>query len=163
MKKKEKSEKMSEKEALKMLNELQKKAMEFNEFHVVKELGLGHILEEIPEILEQSKRVDRVRSNIYSKKFEDNNLKPFFTKLVLSLSKLTEKCRQTIGINGYLDIRGDVADFLVQENQWNECMGTFNELDFLFESYPEIILEDLGRPHGHRSIIVSLIAALKMF
>jgi len=163
MKKKEKPEKMSEKEALKMLNELQKKAMEFNEFQVVKELGLDKIFKDIPEILEQSKRVDRARSDIYSEKFENNNLRPFLKKLALSLSGLTEKYRQAVGIDKYLDIRGDVADFLVQEGPWNECMGTFYQLDFLFESYPIIAETGFGYPHGYKSIVIALITALKMF
>lgn len=160
MKEKEKSEKMSEEEALKTLNELQEKAMEFDGVCPKK---LKCIFKKIPRILEHSKRIGRARSDIYSKEFEKNELKPFLMELALSLSELTAKCRETIGTDAYLDLRGDVADFLAQEGSYGECMGTYYQLDFLFESHPKIIQGSLGHPGGYKSIIFALITSLKMF
>jgi len=160
MTKKEKLEKMSEKEALKMLNELQEKAMKFDEIFTQK---LRNIFIGIPSILENSKRIERARSSIYSRKFDEDEIEPFFKELALGLSELTARCRETIGPYIYLDIRGDVADFLAQEGPWGECMGTYYQLDFLFESHPKITQESLGHPNGYKSIIIALIASLKMF
>lgn len=160
LKEKEKPKKISEAEALTILNELQKKAMGYDGIYF-KELRV--VFKKISRILIQSKRIQRARSDVYSKKFKENELKPFFKELALNLSELAAECRGSIGTDAYLDLRGDVADFLVQEGPFGECMGTHYQLDFLFESRPKIVQENLGLPSDYKSIIIVLIAILKMF
>ncbi|MFH1048685.1 MAG: hypothetical protein V1732_03395 [Patescibacteria group bacterium] len=162
MAKKQKVKKMTEEEALKMLDELREKAMSFNGVCPRK---LKLIFEEIPQFVAQAKRVGRARSQIYSEGFKEKQVKPFIEELALGLSELTSSYRTLKGTNPYLDVRGDVADFLAREGDWGECMGTFYALDFLFESFPKIKEEGLclGRPEYYQAIVTALIAGFMMF
>ncbi len=169
MKEKEKSEKMPEEEALEMLNELLRKAMKFDG---VCSKGLKNAFKKIPRILKKSKRTERIRRKIgkagnaiYSEKFEKKDLRPFIDKLALGLSELIAKYRKIMGLNSYLNIRKDAADFLTQESSWDKYMrGVICQLDLLFESYPHIFLKDLEEPpNDYHSIVIVLIVSLKMF
>lgn len=162
MAKKQKVKKVTEEEALKMLDELREKAMSFNGVCSKK---LRSIFEEVPQFVAQAKRVGRARSEIYSKEFKEKQVKPFIETLAFGLSELTASYRTLRGINPYLDVRGEVADFLAREGSWGECAGTVYELDFLFESFPWVKKDGLGlgRPEGYQAIVTALIAGFMMF
>lgn len=153
-------EKEAEEKAMKQLNELRDQAIKFDG---IAPRGLKNAFKKIPRILEQSKRIGKARSEVYSKKFEEAELKPFLSDFVLGLSEVTAKGRETIGVDSYLDLRGEVADYMAKEGGWGECMGTYYQLDFLFESYPKITQDRLGQSGGYQGMVVAVTAGLKMF
>ena len=143
-------------ENIKLLNELLEQAKKIDE---IASERLNNALEMIPMILKRSEEVGF--GGICLKQFEQEELDPFLTDFAIGLSEATTRIREIIGTEAYLSIRRDVLDYMLEKVHWGECIKNFKQLDFLFESWPDISTRP---PNGyHYEVPIIIIAGLKMF
>ncbi|MFA5392386.1 MAG: hypothetical protein WC306_01680 [Candidatus Paceibacterota bacterium] len=169
MKEKENKREITEIEAEIMIDELLREAKRYSRIYFVKKLI--SIFKRIPEVLKYLKRIDRARSVVFSRNRE--YIRESLNELALNLSILTEeRYIDIVGVEKYLDTRGDVADFLFfGKLQLDPSKENYYLLDCLFNySYTnnklgkiDMLKEDPDGLKDYSYMIISSIASLKMF
>lgn len=138
-------------------------------WNVVASKHLTDAFNKIPRILEESKRIERTRSDNYSRIFIKKEMEPFLYDFAYGLSQAIQEYRETENHDNYLDIRGEIADYVAIESIWGDNTRPQGKLDFLFESCTKIETKNfgllgLGYYKGmHKEMIVVITAGLKMF
>lgn len=159
----EKTEKMSEGEALRMLLSLRAAAIVLSQscsgsfFEELKE-----VFEEVPEIVTQAKRVEKAKSQVFLERFKEKKLNSFLDKFASGISSLTAQHERSMGINSYLDLRGEVVDFVTKP--FGLLSNPAYQFDFIFEHYKVMWKNlDSGRPNNYQDLVIMLIAGFRMF